>query len=321
MNINNVEIEYINKRIQDLNPKVLVAIPVFNGEKIIIEAIQDVYNQSYQDFCVVIADNCSTDDTAQKILDFSLHKDNLFYIRHDKNIGLHENFKFLAQFSLYADYFIWHAADDLWSTDYLKRLVGHLDQNSRVDFVQGKTRVSGFTKNKLIKEYEFALNSKVGGCFINLARIFTSKYNYFIYGLFRARGFADLVTNLQPIPSGDRIFLTCVVLAGWAPGFEKSVTYIRRINNIGIVERYPDDPLVKTVLRNGARCFDLSIIPEVFKLFDRESKLSRFHLFVAKVVFLMFVIYKGARCATKTTLRLFSLLVSRGRDSQVNLRL
>lgn len=57
VNINNVEIEYINKRIQDLNPKVLVAIPVFNGEKIIIEAIQDVYNQSYQDFCVVIADN------------------------------------------------------------------------------------------------------------------------------------------------------------------------------------------------------------------------------------------------------------------------
>ena len=44
-------------------PLVSVCIPVFNGEKYILECINSVLEQSYTNFELLILDNCSTDST------------------------------------------------------------------------------------------------------------------------------------------------------------------------------------------------------------------------------------------------------------------
>lgn len=48
-----------------LTPKVSVIIPVFNGEKCIEQAINSIFNQTYQDFDLTVIDDGSTDGTSE----------------------------------------------------------------------------------------------------------------------------------------------------------------------------------------------------------------------------------------------------------------
>jgi glycosyltransferase involved in cell wall biosynthesis len=46
-----------------LTPRVSLALPVFNGEKFIAEAIRSILSQEYENFELIITDNASTDGT------------------------------------------------------------------------------------------------------------------------------------------------------------------------------------------------------------------------------------------------------------------
>jgi glycosyltransferase involved in cell wall biosynthesis len=71
-------------------PTITVAIPVFNGEKEIADAIQSVLNQTFMDFELVIIDDCSADRTLDIALSFSDPR--IRIIRNDVNLGYIGNF-------------------------------------------------------------------------------------------------------------------------------------------------------------------------------------------------------------------------------------
>jgi glycosyltransferase involved in cell wall biosynthesis len=58
------------------NPLVSVIIPVYNGEKYVVQALESVFKQDYQPFEVILVDDGSTDRTAQIIGKY----DNVQYI-------------------------------------------------------------------------------------------------------------------------------------------------------------------------------------------------------------------------------------------------
>jgi len=67
-------------------PKVSVIIPTYNRAHLVRRAIRSVLNQTYQDFEVIVVDDCSTDNTAEVLKEF---KDNrIKYIRHKVNRGV-----------------------------------------------------------------------------------------------------------------------------------------------------------------------------------------------------------------------------------------
>ena len=71
---------------QDLNkPIVTVAIPVFNGENEIADAIQSVLNQTFADFELVIIDDCSSDQTLSVARSFSDYR--IRVIENEANLG------------------------------------------------------------------------------------------------------------------------------------------------------------------------------------------------------------------------------------------
>ena len=44
-------------------PKVSIVLPSYNGEKYIRQSIESVINQTYQDWELIIVNDCSTDNT------------------------------------------------------------------------------------------------------------------------------------------------------------------------------------------------------------------------------------------------------------------
>ncbi|MCB0410707.1 MAG: glycosyltransferase family 2 protein, partial [Flavobacteriales bacterium] len=52
------------------NPKISVIMPTYNGKKYIKYAIESILNQTYEDFELIIVNDCSTDNTEEIILSF-----------------------------------------------------------------------------------------------------------------------------------------------------------------------------------------------------------------------------------------------------------
>ena len=70
-----------------MSTKVSVLLVAYNEEACIERAIESILNQSYQDFELIIIDDCSNDGTYQKIIPY-LKNQKVYCFRNDKNRGI-----------------------------------------------------------------------------------------------------------------------------------------------------------------------------------------------------------------------------------------
>ncbi len=103
--------------------------PVFNGEKTVAAAIESLLQQSFSDFQLIVSDNASTDATSEICNELAREDSRIFYFRQAINIGAEANFDFVLQ-AADSEYFMWAAADDVRSRDFLALCVSYLDSNS-----------------------------------------------------------------------------------------------------------------------------------------------------------------------------------------------
>lgn len=100
------------------SPRVSVAIPVYNGENFLAQAIQSHLNQSYEAFELLISDNASTDSTPEICEAYARQDKRIRYFRQTKNIGAANNFSRLFELAR-GDYFKWSSHDDVVSPHFL----------------------------------------------------------------------------------------------------------------------------------------------------------------------------------------------------------
>ena len=110
---------------------VFIGMPVFNGEKFVAGAIETLLNQTFQNFTIFIADNCSTDNTEAICREFLKKDSRISYYRHEHNIGSLENFKFLLE-KADTTYFMWACHDDRWESSYITEMIDVLENNPEV---------------------------------------------------------------------------------------------------------------------------------------------------------------------------------------------
>jgi glycosyltransferase involved in cell wall biosynthesis len=95
---------------------VTVAIPVFNGEKYIRQAINSVINQTYKNIEIVICDNYSSDKTWEICQEYAAKDKRFRLYKNEENIGIFKNFERTVELAN-GKYFMWLAADDRCEPD------------------------------------------------------------------------------------------------------------------------------------------------------------------------------------------------------------
>ncbi|WIM12346.1 glycosyltransferase family 2 protein [Enhydrobacter sp.] len=103
-------------------PKLSIGLPVYNGEKLLAQALDHLLAQTFTDFELVICDNASTDRTAQICREYAGRDARIRYVRNDRNIGANPNYNRTYELSA-APLFKWAAHDDLYQRTYLETCV------------------------------------------------------------------------------------------------------------------------------------------------------------------------------------------------------
>lgn len=109
-------------------PKVTIGMPVYNGQEYLQDAVEAILRQSFDDFELVIADNCSTDETPEICAALAAADARIRYVRQPENLGAIGNFNALVHLAT-GKYFKWAAHDDLMESSFLQRCVEALEQD------------------------------------------------------------------------------------------------------------------------------------------------------------------------------------------------
>lgn len=109
---------------------VSIIMPSWNTEKYIKQSIESVINQSYQNWELLIVDDCSTDQTEQIVKPFLIDKRVKFY-RNKKNLGaaLTRN---VALKKASGEWVAFLDSDDLWHPDKLMHQLQYMKKNDLI---------------------------------------------------------------------------------------------------------------------------------------------------------------------------------------------
>jgi glycosyltransferase involved in cell wall biosynthesis len=117
-------------------PKLVVAMPLFNEELYVKQAIISIQQQTFTDFKLIVLDDGSTDSSRQ-IVRQALSSDSRIELRqNDTNMGNLKCFLDLIKYSS-EEFFCWIGSHDIIETDYLKILVSELEQNRNLNYSYG----------------------------------------------------------------------------------------------------------------------------------------------------------------------------------------
>lgn len=218
---------------------VFIGLPVFNGEAFIAETIESILRQTFTDFCLLISDNASLDNTGLICKTYEETDARIKYKRHAENIGWEENFKF-TRASADTDYFFWIAADDPIHPEFIEELLLVHKQNPRVvgvmsDIVaineQGEKVHTKELKRIRLEETYQDWDKKIKSFF----EVAADNTHFSVYGLFKTKFIKEADINYKGLvkyASGWEFdFLIQLALHGPIVSIKKPLKYYRIHNN------------------------------------------------------------------------------------------
>jgi glycosyltransferase involved in cell wall biosynthesis len=112
--------------------KVTVGIPTYNRSRLLCDSISSVLAQSYPDFHLLISDNASEDDTAERVAAFG--DERIHYSRSERNVGMVGNFNRVIE-SASSDFLVILPDDDVLAPDYLRSVIDVIEGHPSVGVV------------------------------------------------------------------------------------------------------------------------------------------------------------------------------------------
>lgn len=142
----------------NINSILTVCLITYNQNTFVKEALDSIAAQKTTfDFDILIADDCSTDGTKQKVLEFSKKSSNTSLILQRKNIGAAKNHIDLISKPI-TRYIACLEGDDYWTDPYkLQKQVDYLEQNPDCSFCFTDCQIE---RKKTLQEIHPDLNKK-----------------------------------------------------------------------------------------------------------------------------------------------------------------
>jgi len=130
-------------------PLVSVILPVYNGQKYIVEAVESVIAQSYENFELLVIDDGSTDDTLALVNGFD---DSRIVVKHQENAGVSAA-RNLGLFLASGVYITFLDADDVLPKESLSVRVRYLEKYTNIDLVDGQILVKDMDMRDTLRTY------------------------------------------------------------------------------------------------------------------------------------------------------------------------
>lgn len=107
-----------------------ILLSTYNGENFLAELLDSILSQSYQDFKILIRDDCSVDKTAEIIAEYKARFPNKIQIIEDEkgNLGSSRSFFELLRHS-HSEFIAFCDQDDIWIADKLNSLMQFYNKN------------------------------------------------------------------------------------------------------------------------------------------------------------------------------------------------
>ena len=113
-------------------PLVTIAIPVYNADKYLQDAIQSVVNQTFRDWVLVLINDGSSDDSLMIMQKFASAYDNIFIIDDGENKGLVTRLNESVAMTT-TKYYARMDADDIMHYSRLEEQVRYLEEHEDID--------------------------------------------------------------------------------------------------------------------------------------------------------------------------------------------
>ena len=158
-----------------MKPEVSIITPLFNSSNYILDMIKSVKRQTFKNWELIIIDDCSTDNSYEKIRKIKDRK--ITYIKNKKNIGAGLSRNIGTKIAK-GRYITFIDSDDLWHKNYLLKAL-HFIKNKNCKFVftsyywmSEKGDVKGLFNVPEFVDYKYILKSNPISC---LTRMYDTK--------------------------------------------------------------------------------------------------------------------------------------------------
>jgi glycosyltransferase involved in cell wall biosynthesis len=207
-----------------VTPTLGIALPVYNGERYLREALDALLEQSFSDFELLIADNASTDGTAAIAAEYAARDLRVRYHRNAENVGAARNFNLAFELTP-GRYFKWAAHDDLLHPDFLRRCVDALERDPCAVLAYPRARRIDEC-GEPIGDYSPGLASDSDSCTTRLEALLQYYNCYEVFGVIRREALRK-TGLIGAHASGDRVFLARLGLLGRFVEVPESLFYPR----------------------------------------------------------------------------------------------
>jgi hypothetical protein len=223
-------------------PKVTIGVPVYNGAAYLDECLQNLADQTFQDFIVLVYDNASTDETQEIGMRWAAKDPRFSYVRQPFNKGATQNFLDVLD-AARSDWFMWRAHDDLGEPNLLEELV-RLTESSNIDLAASRILMKRTDGSK--QRVTPAPNMGNPKSLRDIARRLLRSHQSWFYGLWRRETLIlEFGEAWAAFPHGwgsDHLTLYPLLVDGRV-GVTNTTTFIQRIKSAAPGARRPPPPL------------------------------------------------------------------------------
>lgn len=191
---------------------ITVGIPVYNGARHIASALESILGQTHTDLEVIVADNASTDQSAQIVEAFAARDPRVRLVRHATNMGAARNWNSLVPLAR-GRYFKWASSNDLVGPSMLEECMREMERDSSLVLCNGRTTLIDEQGHELgrydhdIDATQDAPSERYNHVRLNVA------LNNLQSGLIRTDQLRKTLLE-RSYPGGDMVFLAELALYG-----------------------------------------------------------------------------------------------------------